>query len=1198
MILYRLVLSVFLVFISGFHTRAQQQALFLDGSPEWVNIGDLDVAGDQLTVEALIHYTGTSVNIVSKHTNPGDVNYLLRIGSFEITTTSGFANFGGVAAAGVTLVAGRTYHVAATYNGQFLRYYVNGCLTGEMAWTGTMAQNNLMTSIGQQSSCQCEQFLGYIDEVRIWNVARTQAEIRANMLDLPNPTLQPGLLAYYKFNGNSINQQGNAAFNGTAVGATAFQPMPYAFPSDLSQTVSQSNPICNGDANGSINIQSSGAYAPYEYSIDGVNFSASPDFNNLGSGNYTVVSRPQNNSNCIVSETVTLVDPLVINSGLQFNPVSCFGATDGNASVNPSGGDGGLYHVLWSNGDTSSAVSGLAPGNYSVSITDSCARSGPELVVNGAFEMGSTGFTSDYVSCTNCYNGQNDIPAANFVVGTNATLHHGGFTGTGNGGGGNFMIVNGSNIPNSNVWCQTINVQPNTYYFFSTSVSSVVGVSPAQLQFEVNGTLLGPVFTAPPATGIWDTFSSVWYSGAATTASICILNQNTLMSGNDFGIDDISFTACISCTEDFPFTITEPAELQLNASGTDVSCNGLTDGTAQVLANGGTGAYSYSWNTSPAQNTAAITGLAPGTYDVNVSDANLCTATASVVVGIIADPQIVAVNDTDIDCSTPNGGSIDISATGNNLQYSVDGGVNFQTGALFTGLAPGVYDIVVQENNCQVFASATITTSGTLSITTSTTDVSCPGNNDGTASVNILSGNGNYTFSWDTNPVQNTQNITNLTQGTYTVTVNDGNACTAVATATIGLAADPQIDNTLVSDVLCFGQADGSIEILASGNNLQYSIDGGLTFQTTASFSGLTAGTYNLLVQENNCTVNGTATVNEPAALTLNIASTNASCNGFCDGSASATVGGGVPDYFYTWSGGVAGATDSQAAALCAGNYDLEVSDANGCTISQNYTIAEPAAIAVNTVDLVDETCLGDCNAAIQIDAANAVSYQVNNSGNTQSTGNFAGLCPGPVTVTMTDAFGCSVDETYTLNPGSQVSAGFTASQYIVSELNPFVSFTNTTQGATQYHWDFAAGDSSNEIHPQYSFTGYAPGIYSICLTAENQDGCTDSACTDIVVREDLLLYVPNSFTPNFDGKNDVFYPVCEACRNNDSYVFRIFNRWGHIVFESNDPLAGWDGTLSGGIRSETETYIWQIQFVLAGDVMVQSYTGHVNLLR
>ncbi len=205
--------TLFLMFSSS--VLAQNNWLFLSAATQYISIGDLDVTGNQLTVEALITWTGGSLDILSKHNNPADVNYLLRPNSFEITTTSGYKFIGGPGTA-----LNVPYHLAATYDGTTLRYYRNGCLVNSMAWTGTMAQNNWITKIGNIASNNAnEQFLGYIDELRVWNVARTEAQIQANMFTLPTPTTQIGLLAYYNFDTDYLNQQGNAAWNGTAVGA-------------------------------------------------------------------------------------------------------------------------------------------------------------------------------------------------------------------------------------------------------------------------------------------------------------------------------------------------------------------------------------------------------------------------------------------------------------------------------------------------------------------------------------------------------------------------------------------------------------------------------------------------------------------------------------------------------------------------------------------------------------------------------------------------------------------------------------------------------------------------------------------------------------------------------------------------------------------------------------------------------------------
>jgi hypothetical protein len=218
-----------------------------------ITVGDLDVTGNQITVEASFNMTGPSVDIVSKHWGGFDVNYLLRPVRAEITTTnSGFVTTGAGAACTETLVQNKTYHVALVYNGSMLKFYRNGALISEAPASGNLVTNNWDAAIGEhapvvtplvdgaanpdyQNSNEWEgfydeSFRGFINEVRIWNIARTQDQIKAYMnTSLPDPTTQTGLLGYWIFN-DLLNKQGNAAFNAKIEGLA---------------TIGQTNTSCN-----------------------------------------------------------------------------------------------------------------------------------------------------------------------------------------------------------------------------------------------------------------------------------------------------------------------------------------------------------------------------------------------------------------------------------------------------------------------------------------------------------------------------------------------------------------------------------------------------------------------------------------------------------------------------------------------------------------------------------------------------------------------------------------------------------------------------------------------------------------------------------------------------------------------------------------------------------------------------------------
>lgn len=377
------------------------QTLNLTGSPQYVRIGDLDITGNQITVEALVKFTG-GVNIVSKHTSPADVNYLMRIGTFELSTTQQFYLMSNPYAG--SMQPNTWYHVAGTYDGSFIRYFVNGCLIVEQPATGNLIVNNLITGIGNQSTCQCEQFNGEVDELRIWASARTSAELTANMFDLPNPTTQPNLRAYYKFDGNVTNIQGNTAYNGTWVGTPSYgtQPVPSVIPSMGIQSVSHTDLTCFQSNNGAIDVTATGN--GLSYSLDGSTWQTQNQFSNLAAGNYTIYIRSQ--EGCIVSgNPTTVAQPAQLTVTATPTPVTSCTTNNGSVTATPSGGTA-PYTYSWTPSGNTATISNLAAGNYSVQVTDlhSC-QANATATVSGNVPMQLDVVSTNNVTCNGAANG-------------------------------------------------------------------------------------------------------------------------------------------------------------------------------------------------------------------------------------------------------------------------------------------------------------------------------------------------------------------------------------------------------------------------------------------------------------------------------------------------------------------------------------------------------------------------------------------------------------------------------------------------------------------------------------------------------------------------------------------------------------------------------------------------------------------------
>lgn len=263
----------------------------------------------------------------------------------------------------------------------------------------------------------------------------------------------------------------------------------------------------------------------------------------------------------------------------------------------------GAMYYQWSPATGLSTTEGsVTVASPMTTTTYTCTGLGPgaESVVNGDFEQGNVGFTSAYEQNSNLWN------EGTYYVDFDASLHHTSFVGLGHGGTGNFMMVNGSTSPGTNVWTEQISVQPNQTYAFSTWVCTLAGQASeaALLQFSINGNQIGEVFSAPPYTNTWQQFYQLWNSGNSTTATITILNQNTVGSGNDFGLDDISFCQLVVLGAPQCTVTVNSMNASATADDTELCEGGST--TLHALPTGGSGNYSYSWTPAGSLNNANI----------------------------------------------------------------------------------------------------------------------------------------------------------------------------------------------------------------------------------------------------------------------------------------------------------------------------------------------------------------------------------------------------------------------------------------------------------------------------------------------------------------------------------------------------------------------------------------------------------------
>ncbi|MBI3501840.1 MAG: T9SS type A sorting domain-containing protein [Bacteroidetes bacterium] len=778
--------------------------------------------------------------------------------------------------------------------------------------------------------------------------------------------------------------------------------------------------------------------------------------------------------------TVNTIPTASVNS---VTDVACKGNSTGAITINSSGGS---LSYAWSNGATTQNISGLAAGTYSVTVSNNCGSTSlTGIVVNEpASALNVSIAVQDNVKC----NGGND---GHVMLNTSGGTPM--YT---------YLWSSGETVP-------TINTKPaGTYSVLVTDANgctatlTAVITEPAAITttlvvttISCNGNNDGAInLSVSGGTGMY-TYS--WQPNGETTQNISNLSPGTYT----VNITDANF-----CTHTDVATVNQPSVLTVTLSPTDVSCNGANDGSISSSVTGGTSPYTYSWSNSAT--TSAISNLSPATYSVVVADANGCTAAA--IAGITEPTALTTtVSSTNATCSSTCDGTAMVTASGGTPPYTYSWNPSGATTSSVTNLCAGTYTVCVEDaNHCLVCTPVTISSPPAITTTLTATNVSCNGNNDGAINLSVSGGTGMYTYLWMPG-METTQNISNLSPGNYSVTVTDGNNCSATATVAVTEPAALAVMLT-PKDISCNGANDGSISSSVTGGTSPYTYLWSNS-ASTQNISNLSATTYSLLVTDmNGCTATATATISEPSALTITVTSNNATCGNSCNGDATAAVSGGTPPYTYSWCNG---ATTSVITGLCAGNCNATVSDANGCMLTVTFTITAPPAIMISVDSIHNSTSCNSGNGEIYTTVSGGVTpytYAWSPAGG--NSDDATGLNPGTYTLAVTDANGCQATATATVTNSSAMTITGSVTNVTCNGGTDGAIMISVTGGTPAFTYAWSNGSTSQNL------SNASAGCYSVTVTDAN--GCS-AMYTNCITQPAALTISLTSTPASCNGGND-----------------------------------------------------------------------------
>ena len=571
-------------------------------------------------------------------------------------------------------------------------------------------------------------------------------------------------------------------------------------------------------------------------------------------------------------------------------------------------------------------------------------------------------------------------------------------------------------------------------------------------------------------------------SGESTFAAGNYVITASAPNGNNDGV----------CTATANVTITEPVIVTVNASATDVTCNGAANGTITVDGLSAGATYIIQLNGAGPDLSGQST-FGPGNYLITASapDGNnigVCTASTNVT---IAEPAILAasaIQNSAVTCNGAGNGSATVSVTGGNLPYSYSWD-NGEITATVNNLSGGLHVVDITDNKgCTTSATVNIDEPAILTASAiQNSAVTCNGAGNGSATVSVTGGNLPYSYSWDNGEI--TATVNNLSGGLHVVDITDNKGCTTSATVNIDEPAILTASAIQNSAVTCNGAGNGSATVSVTGGNTSFSYawDDG---ETTATATGLSGGLHVVdITDDKGCSTSATVNIDEPAILTASAVQNSAgTCNGAGNGSATVSVTGGNTSFSYAWDNGETMAT---ATGLSGGLHVVDITDNKGCTTSATVNIDEPAILTASAIQNSAVTCNGAGNgsATVSVTGGNTSFSYAWDDGETMATA--TGLSGGLHVVDITDNKGCTTSATVNIDEPAILSASTVQNAAVTCNGADNGSATVTVTGGNlpySYAWD--DGETTATAN------NLSGGLHVVDIT--DNKGCTTSVTINI----------------------------------------------------------------------------------------------------